>query len=64
MTDCKLVSPDTVTLLLKVLIPVNTLFNGKINPNDLKDFAKAFEKSIIILEKPSDEYKKEIDYVK
>jgi deoxyribonuclease-4 len=41
-----------------------TLFNGKINPNDLKDFAKAFEKSIIILEKPSDEYKKEIDYVK
>ena len=41
-----------------------TLFNGKINPNDLKDFAKTFKDSIIILEKPSDEYKKEIEYIK
>lgn len=41
------------------------LFNGKINPNDLKEFAKEFEEySYIILETPSNEYDKEINYVK
>jgi len=40
------------------------LFDGKIPPNDLKEFAKFFDKSIIILETPSKEYKKEIEFVK
>jgi deoxyribonuclease-4 len=40
------------------------LFDGKIIPNDLREFAKSFDKSIIILEKPSNEYKKEIDFLK
>jgi len=40
------------------------LFEGKINPDDLRDFARSFEKSIIILEKPSNEYKKEIEFLK
>ena len=40
------------------------LFDGKITPNDLREFAKSFDKSIIILEKPSKEYKKEIEFLK
>ena len=39
------------------------LFEGKINPSLLKEFANNFDKSIIILEKPSDEYNKEINYI-
>ena len=39
------------------------LFEGKIHPPLLKEFVKNFENSIIILEKPSDEYKKEISYI-
>jgi len=40
------------------------LFDGKIPPNDLREFAKSFDKSIIILETPSKEYKKEIEFLK
>jgi len=40
------------------------LFDGKIIPNDLREFAKSFDKSVIILEKPSKEYKKEIEFLK
>ena len=39
------------------------LFDGKINPNDLKCFAKTFDKSIIILETPSNNYDKEIAFL-
>jgi len=39
------------------------LFEGKINPLLLKEFAKYFDKSIIILETPSDEYNKEIKFI-
>jgi deoxyribonuclease-4 len=39
------------------------LFEGKIHPPLLKEFASNFINSIIILEKPSDEYKKEISYI-
>jgi deoxyribonuclease-4 len=39
------------------------LFGGKINPLLLKEFAKYFDKSIIILETPSEEYNKEIKFI-
>uniref|UniRef100_A0A6C0EMV4 Xylose isomerase-like TIM barrel domain-containing protein n=1 Tax=viral metagenome TaxID=1070528 RepID=A0A6C0EMV4_9ZZZZ len=39
------------------------LFEGKIHPPLLKEFVKNFDNSIIIIEKPSDEYKKEISYI-
>ena len=39
------------------------LFEGKIHPPLLKEFAIYFDKSIIILETPSDEYNKEIKYI-
>jgi deoxyribonuclease-4 len=39
------------------------LFEGKINPLLLKEFAKYFDKSIIILETPSEEYNKEIKFI-
>jgi deoxyribonuclease-4 len=40
-----------------------TIFKGKIEPIELKRFAKEFEKSYIILEKPDIEYNKEINYI-
>ena len=39
------------------------LFEGKINPNDLKDFVNEFNKSIIIIETPSNNYDKEIAFL-
>lgn len=39
------------------------LFEGKINPDDLKCFANTFDKSIIILETPSNNYNKEIAFL-
>jgi deoxyribonuclease-4 len=39
------------------------LFEGKIHPSLLKEFVKNFDNSIIIIEKPSDDYKKEINYI-
>ena len=39
------------------------LFEGKIHPSLLKEFVNNFDNSIIILEKPSDEYNKEIKYI-
>ena len=39
------------------------LFEGKIHPPLLKEFVKNFDNSIIIIEKPSEEYKKEISYI-
>jgi deoxyribonuclease-4 len=39
------------------------LFEGKINPIDLKEFIKNFSTSVIILEMPSDNYKKEIEFI-
>jgi deoxyribonuclease-4 len=39
------------------------LFNGKINPNDLREFINNFPTSIIILEMPSNDYKKEIEFI-
>lgn len=39
------------------------LFEGKIHPSLLKEFVYNFENSIIIIEKPSDEYEKEIKYI-
>jgi endonuclease IV len=39
------------------------LFEGKIHPQLLKEFVKNFDNSIIIIEKPSEEYKKEINYI-
>ena len=39
------------------------IFEGKINPNDLKNFANEFDKSIIIIETPSNNYDKEIQFL-
>jgi len=39
------------------------LFEGKIHPPLLKEFASHFNNSIIILEMPSNEYNKEISYI-
>jgi endonuclease IV len=39
------------------------IFEGKINPNDLKCFSYTFDKSIIIIEKPSPNYDKEITFL-
>jgi deoxyribonuclease-4 len=39
------------------------LFEGKIHPPLLKEFASYFNNSIIILEMPSNEYNKEISYI-
>lgn len=39
------------------------LFDGKINPNDLREFINNFPTSVIILEMPSNNYKKEIEFI-
>ena len=39
------------------------LFDGKINPDDLKNFVNEFNKSIIIIETPSNNYDKEIAFL-
>jgi|694.fasta_scaffold40160_6 deoxyribonuclease-4 len=39
------------------------IFEGKINPNDLKCFVDVFNKSIIIIETPSPNYDKEITFL-
>lgn len=39
------------------------IFEGKINPNDLKNFTQSFDKSIIIIETPSNNYDKEIIFL-
>ena len=40
------------------------ILEGKINPNDIKNFVREFENSIIILEIPSGNYKMEFTFLR